>query len=64
MQKPERIENRMRRLPERLEQRRERGFGGARALGMAAHAVDDRQQHRIVRRPRPRRGPDSPRGGR
>ena len=45
MQKPERIEYRMRHLPKRLEQRRERGLGGARAFGMSAHAVDDGQQH-------------------
>ena len=33
MQKTQRIEDGMRRLPERLEQRRERGFGGARGSG-------------------------------
>ena len=48
MQKAERIENRMRRLPERLEQRRERGLGGARTLGVPAHAVDHHQEHRLL----------------
>ena len=48
MQKAQRIENRMRRLPERFEQRRERSLGGARSLGMTAHAVDHHQQHRLI----------------
>ena len=48
MQESQRIENRMRRLPERFEQSRERGFRGARAFRMAAHAVDDHQQHRLI----------------
>ena len=38
----------MRRLPERFEQRGQRGFGGARAFRMAAHAVDHDQQHRMI----------------
>ncbi len=48
MQESERVENRMRRLPERLEEARERGLGRARALGMAAHAVDDDEERRFV----------------
>ena len=48
MQKTKRIEDGMRRLPESLEQRRERGFGRARAFRMAAHAVDHDQQHRVI----------------
>ena len=48
MQKAERIENRMRCLPKRLEQRCESRFSGTRTLGVATHAVDDREQHRIV----------------
>ena len=50
MQKSERIEYGMRRLPERLEQGRQCRFSGARSLGMAAHAVDDHQQHGVLRR--------------
>ncbi len=38
----------MRRLPERLEQGRQRRFRGARAFGVAAHAVDHDQQHRMI----------------
>ena len=48
VQESQRIEDRMRRLPERLEQRRERGLGGARAFGMAAHAVDHHQEHGLL----------------
>ena len=48
MQKAQRIEYGMRRLPEGLEQRRERSFGCARPFRMAAHAVDHDQQHRMI----------------
>ena len=48
MQESQRIENRMRRLPERLEQRGQRSLGGARAFRMSAHAVDHHQQHGVV----------------
>ena len=48
MQESQRIENRMRRLPERFEQRRQRGFRGTRAFRMTAHAVDHDQQHRVL----------------
>jgi hypothetical protein len=64
MQEAERIEYRMRRLPKRLEQGRERRFRGARSLGVAAHAVDDGKQHRIVVGGNPRHGLDFLRGGR
>jgi hypothetical protein len=37
----------MRRLPKRFEQRRQRRFRGARTFGVAAHAVDDGEQHRM-----------------
>jgi len=49
MQKAERIENRMRRLPERFEQRRKRRLGGTRSLGVAAHPIDDHEKHGLVR---------------
>ena len=49
MQETQRIENRMRRLPKCFDQGRERGFGGARAFRMTAHAVDHDQQHCLVR---------------
>ena len=48
MQKTQGVENRMRRLPERFQQCRQRRFGGARAFRMAAHAVDHDQQHRMI----------------
>ncbi len=48
MHESERIKNRMRNLPERFEQRRESGLGGARPLGVAAHAVDHHQEHRMI----------------
>ena len=48
MQKAQRIEDRVRRLPERLEQRRERSLGRAGALGVPAHAVDHRQKHGVL----------------
>ncbi len=35
----------MRRLPKRLQQRRQSRFGGARPFSMPAHAVDDHHQH-------------------
>ena len=40
MQEAERIENGLRRVPERFDQRLDGGFGRAGAIGMAAHAVD------------------------
>jgi hypothetical protein len=48
MQESERIEDGVRSLPEGLEQSRERGFRGARALRVTAHAVDHDQQHRVI----------------
>ena len=50
MQEPQRIEYRMRRLPECLDQGRERSLRGARALGVTAHAVDYREQHGLLTR--------------
>jgi hypothetical protein len=50
MQEPERIEYRVRRLPECLDQRRERRLGGARSLGVTAHAVDHREQNGVLAR--------------
>ena len=38
----------MRRLPECLEQGRERGLGGTRSLGMPAHAVDHREKYGLL----------------
>jgi hypothetical protein len=49
MQKAERIENWMRRLPECFEQCRERRLGGTRSLGMAAHPIDDHEKHGLFR---------------
>ena len=49
MQKSQRVEDRMWRLPKRLQQRRQRGFGGACALGVTTHAVDDDQQYGLLR---------------
>ena len=46
--KAERIEDGMRRLPECLEQRRERSFGRARTLRVTAHAVDHRQEYGVL----------------
>ena len=48
LQKSQRIENRMGRLPERLEQRCQRGFRSARSLRMTAHAIDHDQQYRLI----------------
>ena len=48
MQKSERIEDRMRRLPESFEQRGQGGFGRARTLGVSAHAVDHDQKRRLL----------------
>ena len=50
MQEPERIEYRMRSLPEGLDQGRERGLRRARAFGVTAHAVDYRKQHGVLSR--------------
>jgi hypothetical protein len=38
----------MRRLPKCFEQGSQRRFGRARTLGMAAHAIDDHQQHGVI----------------
>jgi len=48
MEEPERIENRMARLPEALEHRCQRRLRSLRAFGMAAHAVDHREQRCIL----------------
>jgi hypothetical protein len=42
------IEERLRRMPERFENGFLRDFGGFRAVRMAAHAVDDDQQGRML----------------
>ena len=47
MQETERIENGLRRVPERLDQRLDGGLGGFGAIGMTPHAVDDDQQGRV-----------------
>ena len=44
VQEAERIEHRLRRVPERLEHDLERRLRGARAVRVTAHAVDDDQQ--------------------
>ena len=49
MQEAQGIENRMGCLPEGFEHGRERGFRSARALRMAAHAVDHHQEHGLIR---------------
>ena len=48
VQEAERIEDGLRRVPERLDQRLDGGFGGARAVGMPTHAVDHDQQGRVL----------------
>ncbi len=48
MQKTQRIEDRMWRLPECLNERGERGLGGTSAFGMTTHAVDDGEQHGLL----------------
>ena len=48
MQKTQWIEYRMRRLPEGLEQRCQRGLGGARTFRVAAHSIEDDQQHGML----------------
>ena len=47
-QKALRIEHRQRHLGERFLERRDRHLGGARAVGVAAHAVDDHHQQRFA----------------
>ena len=48
VQEAERIEQRLRRLPEALDQRLLRDLGGALALGVAAHAVARDQQRGLL----------------
>ena len=50
MQEADRIEHRQRRLAEGIEQALERGVGGAAAIGMAAHAIDDHEQRGLIGR--------------
>ena len=49
MQESERIEDGLRRVPERFDQHLDRRLGSARAVGMAAHAVDHDQQRGMLR---------------
>jgi hypothetical protein len=48
MQKTQRIEDRMRHLPECLQERGERGLGGARAFGVPPHSIDHRQKYGLI----------------
>jgi uncharacterized protein (TIGR00255 family) len=48
VQESERIEQRLRGMPERLEQGLEGDLGRARTFGVAAHAVHDHQQHGML----------------
>jgi hypothetical protein len=48
VQEAERIEQRLRRVPERLDQRLLRGLRGGGAIGMAAHAIDDDDQRSLL----------------
>jgi hypothetical protein len=48
VQEPVGIEQGPARFPEFREHGADRDFGGARAVGVAAHAVDDREEHRAV----------------
>ena len=56
VQEAERIEQRLRRLPEALDHL-QRDLGRALALGVAAHAVAGDQQRRFIADDRARRGP-------
>ena len=47
VQESERVEDGLRRVPERLDQRLDGGLGGLRAIGMTPHAVDDDEQGRV-----------------
>jgi hypothetical protein len=49
VQEAERIEHRLRRVPESLDQQFRRRLGRQRAVGVSAHAVDDHQQCRFLR---------------
>ncbi len=49
VQEAERVEQRLRRVPERLDQHLLRDLGGARAIGVAAHAIDDHEQRGMFR---------------
>lgn len=45
VQEADRVEQRLRRVPERLDERLQRRLGSTRAVGVAAHAID-RDEHR------------------
>ena len=49
VQEAERIEDGLRRVPERLDQHLDGGLGGLGAIGMTAHAVDHDEQGRVLR---------------
>ena len=48
VQKAERIEQRLRRMPEPIEQRALRDLGGPLTLGVTAHAIAGAEQRRLV----------------
>ena len=48
MQEAERIEERLRRVPESFDHDLLRDLGGLRAVGVAAHAIDHDEQGRVV----------------
>ena len=48
VEEPERIEERLRGVPEGLEHDSLRDLRGARAVGVAAHAVDHHEQRRML----------------
>jgi hypothetical protein len=50
MQESQRIENRVRRLPEQFQQRRKRRLRGSRTFRMTAHPIDDDQQDGVLGR--------------
>ena len=49
MQEAERIEDRLRRVPEAFDQRLDGGLRGLGAIGMTTHAVDDDEQGGMLR---------------
>lgn len=48
MQKPERVEQRLRRVPEPIDQRALRDLGSTLTFGVTAHAIAGAEQHRLL----------------